>query len=82
MDWTIDADFTCAQLGAWGFSTQAIAKRTGLTKCQVTYRLHKAAIKRKDYRDGISHVANLIENSGAWEASEVWLLDHLGNQVI
>lgn len=46
------SDFEAAMLGSFGFSTNAIAKRTGLTKCQVTYRLGRFGIYRRDYREG------------------------------
>lgn len=55
--WTSDEDIRCAVLGGMGFSTKMIAENTGLTNCQISYRLHKGNIKRRDYRDGTSDVA-------------------------
>lgn len=45
------SDFNVALYGALGLSTIAIALKTGLTPCQVVYRLNKAQIKRADYRN-------------------------------
>lgn len=56
--WTSDEDLQCAILGGMGFSTKMIAERTGLSPCQISYRLNKASIKRRDYRDGTSDVAD------------------------
>lgn len=61
--WTSDEDLQCAILGGMGFSTVMITETTGLTPCQVNYRLHKAGIKRKDYRDGTSDMAHRVLNS-------------------
>lgn len=58
--WTSDEDLQCAILAALGFSTQMIAERTGLTNSQITYRLKKAAIKRADYRNGESAMAQRV----------------------
>lgn len=55
-----DDDLRCAMLAALGFSTKMIVEQTGLTPCQVTYRLTKGHIKRKDYRDGSSEVAHRV----------------------
>lgn len=54
------ADFQCVALGAQGFSTKFLSERTGLTPCQVTYRLHAASIRRCDYRNGHSAVAKAL----------------------
>ena len=54
------ADFQCAALGAQGFSTRFLMERTGLSACQVTYRLHAAGIRRCDYRNGHSPVAKAL----------------------
>ena len=51
------ADMEVALMGALGFATDYIAARTGLTHCQVLYRLHKAKINRTDYRNGDSAIA-------------------------
>lgn len=54
------ADFQCAALGAQGFSTKFLMERTGLSACQVTYRLHAASVRRCDYRNGHSQVAKAL----------------------
>jgi hypothetical protein len=41
-------------------STKYIGERTGLTNCQITYRLAKAGIKRADYRNGGSDMAQRV----------------------
>ncbi len=61
--WTSDEELRCAILGGMGFSTKMICEQTGLTPCQVSYRLHKGNIKRKDYRDGHSDVAHRVMNT-------------------
>jgi hypothetical protein len=50
-------DLEVAVRGALGQSTKAIQAKTSLTPCQITYRLHKANIRRMDYRNGESSVA-------------------------
>ena len=54
------SDRHVAILGEIGMSTAFIAHETGLTECQVIYRLAKAQIRRRDYRNGNSAVADLI----------------------
>jgi hypothetical protein len=54
------ADTQAALLGSLGFSTSYIQARTGLTQCQVLYRLGKATIRRSDYRDGQSPLAQKV----------------------
>lgn len=58
--WTSDEDLQCAILGALGFSTKYIMEQTGLTACQISYRLRKGTIKRADYRDGTSAMAQRV----------------------
>jgi len=58
--WTSDEELRCAILGGMGFSTKMICEQTGLSPCQVSYRLNKANIHRRDYRDGISDVAQRV----------------------
>lgn len=58
--WTRDDELRCALLASMGFSTRYIVAETGLTPCQVSYRLNKARIKRADYRNGESDMAQLI----------------------
>lgn len=55
-----DTDMKVALMGGLGFSTRAIQKETGLTHCQILYRLNKAKIKRSDYRNGESPIAKHI----------------------
>jgi hypothetical protein len=57
---TNDSDYECAFLGSMGFSTRCIEAHTSLTPGQITYRLHKATIRRIDYRDGASDVASIM----------------------
>lgn len=58
--WTTDSELQCAILGALGFSTKFIMAETGLTQCQVSYRLGKGRIKRADYRNGESDMAEMV----------------------
>lgn len=58
--WTSDEELQCAILGSMGFSTRFIQEKTGLTPCQVSYRLNKASIKRRDYRNGESAMAQRV----------------------
>jgi len=53
-------DLECAFLGEMGQSTKAIVEGTGLTPCQVNYRLHKAGIKRSEFRNGRSEIAQKL----------------------
>jgi hypothetical protein len=53
-------DHECAFLGSMGFSTRCIMAETNLRPGQITYRLHKAAIRRIDYRNGTSDIASLM----------------------
>jgi len=59
VSWTTHEELRCALLAGMGFSTQFICEETGLTPCQVSYRLHKGLIKRADYRNGKSEMAEL-----------------------
>jgi len=66
VNWTSNPDdIKCAIMGKLGLSTKAIARETGLTKCQIGYRLHKAKIRRVDFRDGNSETSKLVMNSCA-----------------
>jgi hypothetical protein len=53
-------DFECVLLGSLGFSTRLIQSRTGLTPSQVGYRLRRAGVKRADYRNGESPLADSV----------------------
>ena len=57
------ADMEVALMGALGFGTDYIAARTGLTHCQVLYRLGKAKICRVEYRNGDSQLARQVFGS-------------------
>lgn len=48
------SDFTAALLASYGFSSNFISARTGLTKSQVSYRLKRFDLKLRDYRQGES----------------------------
>lgn len=63
VQWASDEDLQCAILGGMGFSTRMIMEHTGLSACQVSYRLSKGRIKRRDYRDGHSDVAHRVMQS-------------------
>lgn len=52
--------FLCCRLALLGFSTKLIMRKCALTKAQVIYRLHKAGIHLRDYRNGESEIANLV----------------------
>ena len=57
-------DFKCALLGSLGFSTRLIMRHTDLTPSQIGYRLRKGEIRRSDYRNGESSVAeNLLKRA-------------------
>ncbi len=61
---TEQSDFEVALLGSLGFGTDYIAAKTGLSAGQVVYRLHKAHVKRSDYRAGTSPVARaMLQNA-------------------
>jgi hypothetical protein len=53
-------DFECALLGSLGFSSAMIQSKTGLTSGRISYRLRKVSIKRMEYRNGESTMANLV----------------------
>jgi len=61
-------DLRCVLLAAAGLSTAAIAGKTGLTECQVSYRLGKSEqgrrrgdpTQRSLYRQGMSPIASLV----------------------
>jgi hypothetical protein len=59
-------DFNCAQLGALGFSTRFIKEKTGLSPCQISYRLRAAGLttdaglSRQAYRNGESPFATHV----------------------
>ena len=61
-------DFACALLGSLGFSTKLIMARTGLSPSQIGYRLKVGGIKRSDYRNGESLLADTMINRGQFIA--------------
>ena len=69
-------DHQCALLGAFGYSTNYIASKTGLSKGQVQYRLTMGDIKRKDIRNGESPFAQVMFNQ-ARQAMDNKLRAHL-----
>ena len=50
-DWHTPDGMKIAILAGMGISTKGIVENVGVTPCQVTYRLHKWRIKRNDYRN-------------------------------
>jgi hypothetical protein len=57
-----EKDMEVLILGELGFSTRFITGTTGLTPCQVGYRLHKGEVRRGDYRNGESAIAQQLYN--------------------
>ena len=55
-------DFHCVMLASLGFSSRLIQSRTGLSTGQIGYRLRMGSIKRRDYRNGDSQLADRILN--------------------
>lgn len=55
--WHSDGDLQCVILAGMGMSTQYIMAVTGLSAGQIAYRLRKAGVYRRDYRNGTSEVA-------------------------
>ncbi len=47
----------CVMLASMGMSNKPIMEQTGFTPGQIAYRLRRAGIYRRYYRDGISDVA-------------------------
>jgi hypothetical protein len=79
--WTHDEELQCAILGGQGFSTKMICERTGLSPFQVAYRLKKGAIKRADYRNGNSDVAEQVLSRTA-RLSDAAIRDILNLKII
>jgi hypothetical protein len=60
----LGVDFKCVLLGGLGFSTKLIMEHTDLRPSQIAYRLRKGDIRRSDYRNGESSVAeNLLQRA-------------------
>ncbi len=66
---TVPQDFQAALLGALGFSTAYIQRRTRYSHGQIIYRLRKAAVKRTDYRNGTSAKANIVLSAAEREVA-------------
>ena len=60
IDWKVVRNRECVVLGALGFSYRLINSRTGLTKHQIGYRLRKAGIRLRDYREGQSEFSRYV----------------------
>ena len=71
VNWASDEDLQCAILGAMGFSTRFIGEQTGLSPCQISYRLFKGRIKRADYRNGESEMAQRVMDQVAPKSGKV-----------
>ncbi len=57
-------------LGALGFSDKMIIKRTKLAKWKIGRNLRLINIKRKDYRDGKSNVAKIVDRRIGFTAAK------------
>ena len=69
-------DHDCVLYGSMGFSTSFIMEKTGLSFCQVSYRLQKARVKRSDYRNGNGAIVRAILRN-AQDAADNQLRIHL-----
>lgn len=54
------ADFQCIVYGAMGFSARHIGKKLGFSSSQVYYRMKKAHLRIRDYRNGESPLSELM----------------------
>ncbi|MGW8180197.1 MAG: hypothetical protein ACWGQW_15770 [bacterium] len=57
-----DNDLLVAFLGEIGWHTRAIAQKCNITEGMVQYRLSKAGVSRKDYRNGVSDSSSIVIN--------------------
>lgn len=64
-------DYQCAILGLMGFSTRFIESETKLSSGQVNYRLQRAGVMRRDYRDGESPIAQQTLSSAMHDADRI-----------
>lgn len=69
-------DKKCALLGAMGFSSGFISTKVNLTEGQINYRLGRAEISRREFRNGTSPFAKLFLQH-AREIAEPKLIAHL-----
>lgn len=57
------ADFSCLLLASLGQSSRTIARITGLSSGQISYRLKMAQIKLRDYRNGNNAYSRMVIKS-------------------
>ena len=55
-----DDDFATLMLGAAGLHGSAIRRNTGYSEGQISYRLRKYGISRRDIRDGKSELSDVL----------------------
>jgi hypothetical protein len=72
-----DVDLQVCVRGSLGQHTRAIAKFTGLTESQVAYRLKKANVSRRAYRDGESEEAQYV-----FDITSQHLYGHWHNELV
>jgi hypothetical protein len=60
IDWANDNDEKCVQWAMWGFNYRTIAALTNRSVGQVGYRLKRAVVKTKDYRNGGGQIAKMV----------------------
>lgn len=53
-------DLEAAVLASMGFDTEFIRRKTGLSPGQIGYRLKLAGVKRVEYRNGRSKLAQVV----------------------
>ena len=63
-------DFHACLLATLGFSVKVITQQTGLSGGRVYYRLKKAQIKIKEYRNGVSPIAQLVIDNSKIKAAK------------
>lgn len=71
-------DFECLMLAEFGFGGKFISQSTRLSPGQISYRIRKAGMSIRDYRNGISHGAKwILRHDTANTAVEVALREAL-----
>lgn len=58
-----DNEFAVLLWGSLGRSYRYIRKKSGLTNCQISYRLRRENIKLTDFRDGNNVASQIVEAS-------------------
>jgi Sigma-70, region 4 len=58
-------NFSTALLAEFGFSHKTIARKLGLSEGQVNYRLRKAKVKVKDYRQAKNVIGSMVLHGAA-----------------